>query len=160
MADDGFAVALYREGGNWQCDPLPPAVMDSLTNCVAALRQQPPEGGPIALVNVEDEFFLALRLAPGGGVRLLLSDATAAADWELARQALARLGEPLPAAEELDEVWSAGDLALFSDLGLPERDLRTILEDGDLYPDEMLTAITRRIGVGAAYSRVVDSLMS
>lgn len=159
MADD-FAVVLYREGGNWQCDLLPPAITGSLVACVAALRQQPPEGGPIALINVEDEFFLALRLAPGGGLRLLLSDATAATDWELARQALARLGEPEPAAEDLDESHPAGDLNLFGDLGLPERDLRTILEDEDLYADEMLTVITRRTGMGAAYARVVDSLMS
>lgn len=158
MADDGFAVALYREGGNWQCDLLPPAVMDSLASCAAVLRQQPPEGGPIALVDVDDEFFVALRLAPGGGLRLLLSDATAAAEWDLARQVLGRLGEPEPVGEDLEEPWPAGDLDLFADLGLPERDLRTILDDEDLYADEMLAAITRQIGVGAAYTRVVDSL--
>lgn len=160
MTDYGFAVALYREGGNWQCDLLPPAVTGSLAGCLAALRQQPPEGGPIALVDVEDEFFLALRLGPGGGVRLLLSDATAGAEWELARHALTRLGQPVPPVEDLEETWPAGDLTIFTDLGLPERDLRTILEDPDLYADEMLTVITRRIGVGAAYARVVDSLMS
>lgn len=158
MADDSFAVALYREGGNWQCDLLPPAVMDSLASCVAALRQQPPEGGPIALVDIEDDFFVALRLAPGGGVRMLLSDATAAIEWRLAREVLSQLGEPVPSGADLDDAWPVGDLHLFADLGLPERDLRTILDDGDLYADEMLTAITRRIGVGPAYSRVVESL--
>lgn len=158
MATDGFAVALYREGGNWQCDLLPPAVMGSLASCIAALRQQPPEGGPVALVDVDDDFFVALRLAPGGEVRMLLSDATAAAEWTLAREVLSRLGEPVPSGSQLDEPWPVGDMNLFADLGLPERDLRTILDDGDLYADEMLAAVTRRIGVGPAYSRVVESL--
>lgn len=158
MTTDGFAVALYREGGNWQCDLLPPAVMDTVAGCIAALRQQPPEGGPIAMIDIEDDFFVVLRLAPGGDVRMLLSDATAATEWKIAREVLAHLGEPVPTGDDLDEAWPVGDMDLFADLGLPERDLRTILDDGDLYADEMLTAITRRIGVGPAYSRIVESL--
>lgn len=157
MADDGFAVTLYREGGNWQCDLLPPAVMDDLDSCLAVLRQQPPEGGPVALVNIEDEFFVALRLAPGGTVRLMLSDAAAGAEWDLAQQTLETLGEQVP-DDVGDEAVPAGDLGMFEDLGLPERELRAILDDTELYADEMLTVITRRIGVGSAYARVVDSL--
>ena len=156
MAEDGFAVTVYRDAGRWQCALLPPAVLHDLDSCIAALRQQPPEGGPIALVDVDDEFFVALRLAPSGQVRVLLSDVTAAADWALARQAVELLGEELPEEDELDEVWPAGDLHMFADLGLDERDLGVILDDLDLYADEMLGLIARRIGVGEEYARVVD----
>jgi putative tRNA adenosine deaminase-associated protein len=157
MAEDGFAVTVYREGERWQCALLPPAVLSDLDHCVAALRQQPKEGGPFALVDVDDEFFVALRLAPSGEIRVLLSDATAAVDWDLARQAVELLGEELPVDEDLDEVWPAGDLGMFADLGLDERDLGMILDDLDLYADEMLSMIARRIGVGEAYAQVVEA---
>jgi len=156
MAEDGFAVTVYRDGGRWRCALLPPAVLHDLDSCVAALRQQSHEGGPIALVDVDDEFFVALRLAPSGEVRVLLSDVTAATDWGLARQAVELLGEEVPDDDELDEVWPAGDLKIFADLGLDERDLGVILDDLDLYADEMLSMIARRIGVGEEYARVVD----
>jgi putative tRNA adenosine deaminase-associated protein len=156
MAEDGFAVTVYREGGRWQCALLPPAVLSDLDHCVAALRQQPSEGGPFALLDVDDEFFVALRLAPSGEIRVLLSDATAAVDWDLARQAVELLGEDVP-DDDLDEVWPAGDLGMFADLGLDERDLGMILDDLDLYADEMLGMIARRIGVGDAFAQVVEA---
>lgn len=161
MAEDGFAVAVYRDGGRWDCALLPPAVLSDLDACVAALRQQPPEGGPLALVDVADEFFVALRLAPSAGLRVLLSDVTAAEEWDLARQALDLVrpgpGEP-PGAVPPDEVWPAGDLGIFRDLGLDERELGAILGDVDLWADELLTAVTARIGVGEPFARVLASL--
>jgi len=160
VADEGFAVTLFRDAGQWQCALLPPAVMDDLDSCIAAVRQQPPEGGPMVLVDVEDEFFLALRLdtGHGGDVRLLLSDGSAAPDYPLARQAVELLEEEVPAEEDLDEVWPVGDMLIFSDLGLEEWELRTILNDLDLYADEMLAAVTDRIGLSEPYARVVDGL--
>jgi putative tRNA adenosine deaminase-associated protein len=157
MAEDGFAVAVYRDAGRWVCAMLPPAVLSDLEHCVAALRQQPREGGPFALVDVDDEFFVALRVGPGDALRVLLSDATAAVDWDLARQAVDLLGEEVPADDELDEVWPAGDLGMFADLGLDERELGTILDDLDLYADEMLGMIASRIGVGAEYAQAVEA---
>jgi putative tRNA adenosine deaminase-associated protein len=162
VADEGFAVTLFRDADQWQCALLPPAVMDDLDSCLTAVRQQPPEGGPMVLVDVEDEFFVVLRLATesgrAGDVRLLLSDVTAAADYDLARQAVDRLGEELPAEEDMDEIWPVGDLRVFADLGLDEFELRNILDDLDLYADEMLVAIAHRIGLAEPYARVVDAL--
>lgn len=159
MAEDGFAMAVFREGGRWDCALLPVAVLDDLDRCVTALRHQPPEAGPIALVNVADEFFVALRFGPTGALRVLLSDVTAAEEWELARQALDLLGDASdrdgPADPE--EVWPAGDLGIFRDLGLDERDLGFILDDVDLWADEMLTAVADRIGVGPQFARVLDA---
>jgi putative tRNA adenosine deaminase-associated protein len=158
VAEDGFAVAVYREGGRWDCALLPPAVLDDLDTCVAALRQQPREGGPIALVDVADEFFVALRLGPSG-IRVLLSDLTAAEEFAIARQALERAGGDVDEApSDPEEVWPAGDLGIFRDLGLDERELGLILDDVDLWADEMLSAIADRIGVGAEFARVLDTL--
>lgn len=158
MAEDGFAVAVYREGERWDCALLPPAVLDDLEHCVAVLRQQPPEGGPIALIDVADEFFVALRLSPSG-LRVLLSDITAAEEFSIARQALERAGaDPDDAPSDPEEVWPAGDLGIFRDLGLDERELGLILDDVDLWADEMLSAIADRIGVGAEFARVLDTL--
>jgi putative tRNA adenosine deaminase-associated protein len=157
VAEDGFAVTVYREGGRWDCALLPPAVLDDLDHCLAVLRQQPPEGGPVALVDVADEFFVVLRLGPAGGVRVLLSDVTAAEEWELARQALELLDGDPAEPEDPNEVWPAGDLGIFRDLGLDERELGLILDDVDLWADEMLAAVADRIGVGAAFARVLDT---
>lgn len=161
MPEDGFAVTVYRDAGSWQCAQLPPAVVADLDTCVAALRQQPPEGGPLALVDVADEFFVALRLVPGmrppDDLRLLLSDVTAAADSDLAAEVLDALDEDAPDDDELDEVWPVGDLAIFTDLGLDERELATILDDVDLWVDEMLRLVAARIGVGEAFGRILDA---
>ena len=159
MAEDGFAVAVYREGGRWDCALLPPAVLDDLDTCVAVLRQQPPEGGPVALLDVADEFFVALRLGPAGGVRVLLSDVTAAEEFAIAQQALELSGtDPDERPDDPEEVWPAGDLGIFRDLGLDERELGLILDDVDLWADEMLSAVADRIGVGAEFARVLDTL--
>jgi putative tRNA adenosine deaminase-associated protein len=158
VAEDGFAVAVYREGGRWDCALLPPAVLDDLDTCVAVLRQQPSDGGPIALVDVADEFFVALRLG-SAGVRILLSDITAAEEFTIARQALDRAGGDLDdSPSDPEDVWPAGDLGIFRDLGLDERELGLILDDVDLWADEMLSAIADRIGVGAEFARVLDTL--
>ena len=158
MAEDGFAMAVFRVDGRWDCALLPPAVLDDLDRCVTALRHQPPEAGPIALVDVADEFFVALRFGPTGELRVLLSDVTAAEEWELVRQALDLLGPDAEKPDDPEEVWPAGDLGIFRDLGLDERELALILDDVDLWADEMLSAVADRIGVGPEFAQVLDAL--
>lgn len=160
MSTEGFAVAACREGGRWHCDLLPPAVLDNLEHCIAALRQQPSEGGPVALLSVEDEFFVALRIRPDAGVAVLLSDLTAAVDWELARQVAQYLGEKVPDEEDSEEVWPVGDLHLFADLGLPAEELRLIVDNVELYADEMLIQLAGSLGFGPQFEAVVDTLPS
>ncbi|HEY0487599.1 MAG TPA: tRNA adenosine deaminase-associated protein [Mycobacteriales bacterium] len=150
----GFALMVLRVDGEWQLSPLPEALLDDLDGLLAALRQQSPHEVPLVLVDVEDEFFVALRLDGPGEPRVLLSDATAAADFDLAADVLDMLGEEAP--DDLDEVWPAGDLDLFADLGLSELELATLLDDLDLYADEMLQAIARRLGFAEALAATVD----
>lgn len=158
MASKGFAVTGCREAGRWRCDLLPPAVLGDLEHCIAALRQQPSEGGPLALLDIEDEFFVALRIGADGRVRLLLSDVTAALDWDLAGQVVDYLDEDVPDDDDSDEIWPVGDLELFADLGLPGDELRLIVDDIELYADEMLGMIARRLGFAQEYAQVLDTL--
>lgn len=164
MSTDGFAVAICRDGGRMHCDLLPPAVLDDLEHCIAALRQQPSEGGPLALLNVEDEFFIALRIRPDTSVALMLSDVTAALDWDLARQVAEYLGEDVPddvsEDEDTDEIWPVGDLDLFADLGLPGDEMRMIVDNIELYADEMLAQVAARLGFAAQFEAVVETLPS
>lgn len=155
MAQRGFAIAVFREGGLWRAEPLPPAVLDDLGILLQALRSQPPEGGPFVIACVDEEFFLIARL-DGARISLLLSDLTASVEYPLAEQALVRLGEEPPDDDELDEVWPVGDLDLFADLDVPEDEMERILDDIDAYPDEMLDSIIERLGLEEAYSRATD----
>jgi putative tRNA adenosine deaminase-associated protein len=152
MAQGGYAIAGFREGGEWRCAPLPPAVLDDLSVLLSALRSQSPEGSPFIIANVDDEFFLIARY-DGARVSLLLSDMTASVEYPLAAQVMERLGEDPPEDDELDEVWPIGDLDLFADLGLPEDEMEQVLDDIDAYPDEMLDAIVERIGVEDTFTQ-------
>lgn len=155
-ADDSLAVVVYREDGRWQSGVLPEKVTDDLDGLVAVLRQQPAENGAIGLVNVADEFFVAVRVR-NEEVRLLLSDVTAAVAWDLARQVVKELGMDTPGDDDLEDVWPAGDLSIFTDLGLDEMELGAVLADLDAYADEMLLAIAGRLGFADVYDRAVET---
>jgi putative tRNA adenosine deaminase-associated protein len=87
-------------------------------------------------------------------VRLLLSDVTAADEWEIAQSVVEHLGLPLP--EEDDDQVPAGDLDILGDLGMNAMDLGALLDDEELYPDEMLSEVARRLGFGPLFDDAVD----
>ncbi|MDQ1464628.1 MAG: hypothetical protein QOC73_1569 [Actinomycetota bacterium] len=151
-----FAVVCYREEGRWELGLLPERATSSLEALLGALRQQPGEVGTVGFVDIADDFFIAARVT-GDDVRLLLSDITAADEWALAREVLEWLGIPEPADEDFDDIVPAGDLSLFTDLGLPEIELGLMLSDIDAYADEMLFSIARRLGFGDDLERLVDA---
>jgi putative tRNA adenosine deaminase-associated protein len=154
--EDSLAVVVYREDGLWQSGVLPEKVTDDLVGLVALLRQQPAENGAIGLVNVADEFFVAVRVR-GKDTRLLLSDVTAAVAWDLARQVVRELGMEAPGEDDLEDVWPAGDLSIFTDLGLDEMELGAVLADLDAYADEMLLSIADRLGFAEVYDRALEA---
>jgi putative tRNA adenosine deaminase-associated protein len=152
---EDFALVAYREEGHWQVGVLPDRLIDDLDALVAVLRQQPADSGAIGLVNVADEFFVAVRVF-GSEVRMLVSDVTASVADDLARQVVEWLGVSIPSDDDLDDVWPAGDLSIFSEIGLDEMELGAILADADAYPDEMLLAIADRLGFGEPFERALD----
>jgi len=150
-----FAVVVSRIEGVWEAALLPERLVDDFEGLVAALRQQQGDTGVIGLVNVADEFFVAVRIV-GADARVLLSDVTAAVAWDMAAQVCDYLGIERPGEDDLEDVWPAGDLSIFSDLGLDEMELGALLSDLDAYADETLVLLARRLGFAEAYERVVE----
>src|SRR5258707_14583491 len=144
---DGFGVAVVREEGKWRCSAMGPKALASLGDAETELRELRSAGAVFGLLDVADEFFVIVRPAPAG-TRLLLSDATAALDYDIAAEVLEKLDNDI-SQEELEEAdpFEEGDLGLLSDVGLPEAVLGVILGESGLYADEQLG----RIGGGMGF---------
>ena len=148
-----FALAAYRADDAWHLDELVHEVLVDVDSVAHALRRFPGDAGAVALVGVDEDFFLIVRV-DGTRTRLLLSDVTAAGEWELAASAVESLG--LPAFEEDDEQVPAGDLDLLADLGMNATEMGELLdEEEDLYPDEVLSDVARALGFGELFDEAV-----
>ena len=147
-----FALAAYREEGDWQVQELAHDVLEDLHTLSHALRRFPGDGGAVGMVAIDEDFFIIVRVA-GASTRVLLSDITAADEWELARSVVDFLA--LPDVEEVDDQVPAGDLDLLGDLGMHAMDMAVLIDDFDLYPDEMLSEVARRLGFGRLFDDAV-----
>jgi putative tRNA adenosine deaminase-associated protein len=158
VSPSDFAVVIYRDDDVWEAEVLPAALTGNLDGLILALRQQPGIGGTIGLAAVGDDFFVALRVL-GSQISIFLSDVTASVDWPLARQVLDYLDIPVPEDEDLDQVLPVGDMSIFADLGVDEMELGALSGDLDLFPDEVLASLARRIGFGQALERALDAAL-
>lgn len=149
----GYAVAVVREEGKWRCVPLDNDMLTNLDAAITSLRDIRSQGAVFGLLDVDDEFFVVIRPVPGG-VRLLLSDAVAAMDYDIAADVLDLLRIDVPSDEDADP-WPEGDLALLADVGMPEPELGLIVDEVDLYPDEQLEMIASRCGFQAELTAAV-----
>lgn len=154
----GFAVAVVHENAQWRCAPMSAKALTSLSAAETELRELRSAGAVFGLLDIDDEFFLVVRPAPSG-TRLLLSDATAALDYDIAAEALEKLDADI-AMEDLEDAdpFEEGDLGVLADVGLPEAVLSVILDETDLYPDEQLGRIAREMGFAEELSAVLDRL--
>jgi putative tRNA adenosine deaminase-associated protein len=152
----GFGVAVVREDGRWRCAAMDPAALGELDAAITELRRTRTTGAVFGLLAVDDEFFVLLRPSPGG-IALLLSDAAAALDYDIAADALDVLRVEPP--EDIDEVWPEGSLDLLADLGLPAAELQVIVDEVDLYPDEQLQMIAQRLGFADEYTKHLDAIL-
>lgn len=109
---DGFGVAVVREEGRWRCSPMGPKALTSLRAAETELRELRSAGAVFGLLDVDDEFFVIVRPAPSG-TRLLLSDATAALDYDIAAEVLDNLDAEID-PEDLEDAdpFEEGDLGL------------------------------------------------
>lgn len=153
-----LAVVIYREDDRWEASMLPPRVADDLDELVEATRRQASGGDAIGFVSIEDDFFVAVRVR-GQDVSLLLSDVTAAGESPIAGEALEALDLPLPGPED-ERVEPAGDMTIFADLGLQAMELGALLDDTDLYAEEMLDSIAARLGFGEPFRRALDAALA
>ena len=157
-APDGFGVAVVCEEGQWHCSAMARKSLTSLAAAETELRELRSSGAVFGLLDVDDEFFVIVRPAPSG-TRLLLSDATAALDYDIAAEVLDNLDADIdPEDLEDAEPFEEGDLGLLSDIGLPEAVLGVIVDESDLYADEQLGRIAREMGFADQLSAVIDRL--
>lgn len=152
LEDVDFAVAAYQDGDDWRVSEIASPAFGSVESLSHALRRFPGDAGAVGMVGVDEDFFVIVRVA-GSTTRVLLSDVTAAAEWELAQSAIAFLGLPPP--EDDDSPAPAGDLDLLADLGLHASDLGELIDEEDLFPDEMLSDVAGRLGFGDMFDDVV-----
>lgn len=154
MAEDDvdFAVAAYREEGEWQVVELKPSLGEDVEELSDALARFPSEVGVLGLVSTNDDFFVILRRS-GTEVRAMLSDITAVTEWPLAGGVADLLDLPNP--DDDDEPQAGGDLELLSDLGMPAMDLGVLCDDDDLYPEDILRDVADRLGFGDAFEAVI-----
>jgi putative tRNA adenosine deaminase-associated protein len=147
-----FALVAYREEGVWQVQELAHDTVGDLGSFAQELRRYPGDGGSLGLVSVDEDFFLLVRVL-GARSKILLSDITAATDWPIAREAVEELELPLP--DDDDDPAPAGDLSIVADLGMGAMDMGALLDDVELYPDEMLADSSTRLGFGSLYDQAV-----
>ena len=147
-----FAIEAWHEDGRWSIASLPDP--DDLTHIIDHLKKQQTNGGAVALITIDDEFFLAIRVL-GTHVKFFISDVSCAIDYEVAAEflELADLDQP----DEEDEPLPAGDLDIFSDLGLHSMELSTLCDDADLFPDEQIEAIANRLGFSEQLTELLES---
>ena len=155
LDDVDLAVAAYRRAGEWVVDELTLEHCEDVEPLAEALRHLGGDAGAIALVSIDEDFFVIVRVQ-GPRTRVLLSDASAAEDWDLAESVLDLLDETDPDdLDERDEDELAGDLGLLVDLGVAEEVMEELIDDVDLYPDEALSDLARLMGFGELFDDVV-----
>jgi putative tRNA adenosine deaminase-associated protein len=143
-----FALAAYRRDGAWVVGELAHDLPGDVDEIAEALRRFAGPEGAVAMIGLDEDYFLLLRV-DDVRTRLLLSDAGAADEWDLAVSALDFLGDAAPDDEDDEDI--AGDLDLLADLGLSGDDLEELLDDGDAYPDELLSDVARAVGFGELF---------
>ena len=155
---DGFGVAVVREDGKWRCTAMRRAALTSLAAAETELRELRSAGAVFGLLDIDEEFFVIVRPAPAG-TRLLLSDATAALDYDIAAEALEHLDAEIDDDDlEDSDPYEAGDLAVLSDIGLHEDVLGVITSDPELYVEDQLMGIAREMGFADELAEVLDKL--
>jgi putative tRNA adenosine deaminase-associated protein len=158
--DDGttlrqsFAARVTRTDGRWQCELLAADADEELPVLERALGEPGTDGRPGPFVIVVDSrlYFVVLRHGPGGTVRALISDATFQ-EWLLAAEVVERYGIAVEGGSTVEDAFDAdgqgrpgGDLDVFSDAGLPAEELTGLLDPDELWADEMVLSIARRLG--------------
>ncbi len=139
-------------------EQLPERLTEDVHALLAAARGQPGDVPAIVFASIGDDFFVVARHRATGD-ELLLSDVTAAAADDLARQVCAVLKVEVPGDDDMEDVWPVGELGIFDDLGMSAMEVGALLADLDAYADEQLLALARRLGFGEAFTNTVDVLV-
>lgn len=152
--DVDLVVAAYREDGKPVVVPLDYDLANDLDELIRQLTRLPGDSGADGFVSVAGEFFVIVR-ARGRLVEVLLSDATAGAEWPLARDVLDYLGEDLP--EDEDDPYPVGDMEMFAASGVRSFELEAITTDYDVDSDEALERIAKKLKIHGEFQAAVSA---
>lgn len=146
-----IAVAAWHEDGRWKLGILPDPT--DIAQIITSLKSQQTNGGAIALISIDEEFFILIRVL-GAHISLFLSDATCALDYQVAEELLGIADLPLP--EEDEEANPIGHLEILADLGMSGMEISALCDDSALFPDEQLEAIASRLGFGDQFVELLQ----
>ena len=146
-----FAVAAWHEDGQWTLAQLPDP--QDLVKIIGGLKAQQTNGGAIALISIDEEFFILIRVL-GSHISLFLSDATCALDYPVAEELLEIADLPMP--EDDEDSSPIGHVEILSDLGMNGMEISALCDDSELFPDEQLEAIANRLGFGDQFAELLQ----
>jgi len=146
-----IGVAAWHEDGRWTLGILPDP--NDIGLIISRLKSQQTNGGAIALISIDEEFFILIRVL-GSHISFFLSDATASLDYEVAEELLEIADIPLP--EEDEEPGPIGQVEILADLGLSGMEISALCNDEELFPDEQLEAIANRLGFGDQFAELLE----
>ena len=147
-----IAVAAWHEDGRWTLGILPDP--SDIAQIITSLKSQQTNGGAIALISIDEEFFILIRVL-GSHISLFLSDATCALDYPVAEELLEIADIPLPDDDD-EEPNPIGHIDILSDLGMNGMELSALCDDAQLFPDEQLEAIANRLGFGDQFAELLE----
>lgn len=145
-------MTVTRGEGKWLVrefrDPF-----ERVGTSIQAVRNLRSESAAFAMLCVEDDYFVLVRPTPQG-VRLLISDASAATEDDFALDVLETLGvEP----EEGDEPWAEGDFDILADLGVSEQVMSVICDETDWWASEQLQRLAEELGCEDELAAALDA---
>ena len=146
-----IAVAAWHEDGRWTLGILPDPA--DIAQIITSLKSQQTNGGAIALISIDEEFFILIRVL-GSHISLFLSDVTCALDYPVAEELMEIADLPIP--EDDEESGPVGHLEILADLGLNGMEISALCDDEELFPDEQLEAIAARLGFGDQFAELLD----
>ncbi|AZA12352.1 hypothetical protein CGERO_10345 [Corynebacterium gerontici] len=145
-------MTVVRGEGKWQVREFRDR-FEQLGTSIQAVRSLRSESAAFAMLCVEDDYFVLVRPTPQG-VRLLISDASAASEDDFALEVLETLGvEP----EEGDEPWAEGDFDILADLGVSEQVMAVICDETDWWASEQLQRLAEELGCEEELAAAVDA---
>ena len=146
-----IAVAAWHEDGRWTLGLLPDPT--DIAQIITSLKSQQTNGGAIALISIDEEFFILIRVL-GSHISLFLSDSTCALDYPVAEELLEIADLPIP--EDDEDANPIGHIEILSDLGMTGMEISALCDDAELFPDEQLEAIANRLGFGDQFAELLQ----
>ncbi|HML49789.1 MAG TPA: tRNA adenosine deaminase-associated protein [Propionicimonas sp.] len=152
--DIDLVIAMYREDGQPVALALDLDLANDLDAMITQLRRVPGDAGAVGMVSIAEEVFVLVRVR-GKRVQVFCSDAAAAEDWPIARDAVDFLDAELP--DDTEDGYPVGDSDILADVGLPDFELEAMAEDYDEDTSTLLERIATKMSFGSEFTKAMAS---